>query len=618
MSIWTIECASNGVNGTFAALGLSNLNRTLLSQAADRVSFVADGASVSGDPLFPYNAVCIIRKDGVQWFRGVVTSIPRQGMDSSQQISYELQGPWRHLEKIVYYQTWRLYNSGSGALADDYMTRCILCQHYSDGSPMTTGEQIEDALQSALYLMGVSPQFQIGTIDPGLTVPFDEGLDLTCADVIIRMLRYTPDMVCWFDYTTDPPTLHCRAADSLAALNLSLESNQTIQGVNLTPRYDLQLPGVELIFERTVNATIGGQNLMYSTVTRQRAGNYLSQDAMLSTQQLSGSMLYEIAHILTETWPASLTANDAATKAFIKAHVQALEDVPDADWSVLSASRKVVNIDPDDGTETVTETDDTLARLLREGCEIPEWLTSVSGIPVHVTLQISRTVKGKDGEVVEKKQDQVITFRVTSTDAETKDYGKLIEADMEVVPAGMADALYSSWSRLQYDGQVTLLERDCGSYSPGMVINIAGGRSEWQTMAALIQQVHQLVDLGQTVITVGPQRRISLGDLMDTLRSLRSRKFTMRNKERRTGAVRDRGNILVKGAGNPARKEQAAVDQGERSKLSLSKYGSEDELESRIDLDSETLSDVDTYKVLQKIEKDGVALSTWDWVRAHA
>lgn len=72
--------------------------------------------------------------------------------------------------------------------------------------------QIIEALNWALKPFATSGQFpfQIGTVSPNVDCPIDEVRDITCAEVIHKMLRWTPDAVTWFDYSTSPPTFNCK------------------------------------------------------------------------------------------------------------------------------------------------------------------------------------------------------------------------------------------------------------------------------------------------------------------------------------------------------------------------------------------------------------------------
>ena len=91
----------------------------------------------------------------------------------------------------------------------------------------------------------------IGTITPNAIAPYAEALDESCAAVIQHFLRWTPDAITAFDYTTTPyPTLSIVQRSSAASVTLPAYG-APVSGLELTPRHDLQTPCVQLKFEQT-------------------------------------------------------------------------------------------------------------------------------------------------------------------------------------------------------------------------------------------------------------------------------------------------------------------------------------------------------------------------------
>jgi hypothetical protein len=131
----------------------------------------------------------------------------------------------------------------------------------------------------------------------------------------------------------------------------------------------------------------------------------------------------------------------------------------------------------------------------------------------------------------------VLYTRVTGTDAQTQTYSRLTsETEAEPVPAGLAQALYDATSVLQYDGVLELTETECsGAGAPGVLLNLSGGRAEWATMAAQIQRVEEMLELGLTKITVGPAKHLGQSELTAWLRANRNRRISYRLSERTTG-----------------------------------------------------------------------------------
>ena len=72
------------------------------------------------------------------------------------------------------------------------------------------------------------------------------------------MLRWSPDAVTWFDYTTSPPTFHCDARANLETQPLALNGGDLIRDLRVNPRYDLLTPYVLINYEQTT--TVNGQS----------------------------------------------------------------------------------------------------------------------------------------------------------------------------------------------------------------------------------------------------------------------------------------------------------------------------------------------------------------------
>ena len=238
--IWTLEY--NGTEKTLADWGLAHFTRSLRSQGLDTLTFTADGAAADAAPLFPFQATVTLHRDrtqnsdgsfsgGTPWFRGPVVQIPRAGSPQAEAMQYQVAGPWWYLEHLVFQQPFRAFNGytipndpNSPPLYVDsesdthlFLNLAPINAPTSDGK-INTGQQIIEALNWALkpfVTAMAAPPFQIGEVTPALDVPIDEVRDITCAEVIHKMLRWSPDAVCWFDYTTSPPTFNCKRRSEL-------------------------------------------------------------------------------------------------------------------------------------------------------------------------------------------------------------------------------------------------------------------------------------------------------------------------------------------------------------------------------------------------------------------
>ena len=91
----------------------------------------------------------------------------------------------------------------------------------------------------------------------------------------------------------------------------------------------------------------------------------------------------------------------------------------------------------------------------------------------------------------------------------------------EPVPVNLATDYYNSLATLQWQGTITLKEREgvSGILTMGMRLNLTGGRAAWETMNAVIQRVIYDIDARQTVAEFGPAEQLGASDFLDQLRT---------------------------------------------------------------------------------------------------
>ena len=248
--MWTLTCG--GVTTGAGELGVTDLVRRRVSQGTDVCLVHLDGTSTGGAPTFAPGADVVIARNGVTWFAGRVTAVPASGSQAGRRQVYRLSGPWWFLEQLVAQQQW----SVRGGQATAWTSRLVVGQA-ADGSRLTTGQVLTQALQDAA---AAGAPLQVGVVDPALVAPLDELRDVTCAQVVRAVLRWHPDCVAWFDYTTAPtPTWHCRQRGNLPAVGLDLGRAPVATVREITARHDLAVPAVVLNYEVGVVGTDGSE-----------------------------------------------------------------------------------------------------------------------------------------------------------------------------------------------------------------------------------------------------------------------------------------------------------------------------------------------------------------------
>jgi hypothetical protein len=516
MSEWTLIDAS-GVEKTFSSWGLGKLKRKLTNQAADTVTFSMTGTSYDIDLPFAYADTLKIRRDGVLWFQGRVVKVPRIGKAKSEASSYELDGPWWYLDDLVFQQNWRQladFSNASSGLTTVARSRVIVGQTI-DGEKLDSGAAIREVLAFAI---AQGRPLQIGTVEPGVEIPWDELQDPSCAEVIRKILRWMPDAVAYFDYTTTPPTLHIKLRSSLAPVSVTVNAGAPVESLTIGPRYDLQRSVVVLKYEQT--STVDGTD--YTRIVKDQYPTTADENAigaLVMTLELSGAN-------------ASYQRQSITTSPIAENSV---------DWwkEKLPWLKTLGNIAISGGTRTP----DTLDNELVKGT-VPSWSGKESGtVVVKAYLSYERLqdssldFDASTNPILEQKSDVVLTTRVRATDATSQTFTRLRSfTSGETVPVGLAQALYNSVSSLPYEGELHLKEDECGGVAAvGRSLQLSGGRSEWSAMAAVIQKVEESIDLGETKIKFGPATHLGADDLLGLLRVNRSRRTTYRASERSDG-----------------------------------------------------------------------------------
>ena len=154
--------------------------------------------------LIGKNDVVTVSYKGTQVFRGTVaTRVERQGRGTDRVEDVTVEGPWGLMARLVFRQEWKV--TGSGGTVGESCSHLILNQSPLGALQNMTAQVSEIADYAASKISGMT----VGTISAGTTqLPPDEARDITCSAAIMRTLRFFPQTVCRFDYSTSTPALH--------------------------------------------------------------------------------------------------------------------------------------------------------------------------------------------------------------------------------------------------------------------------------------------------------------------------------------------------------------------------------------------------------------------------
>lgn len=496
--IWKIGTSASGSGGalTTAALNVSSLKITLRNHAEDVATWTCEGDDIDSGARFVYGADISIWKveDGSssRVFRGVVTSIPREGTGPGQCVSYEAKGGWYFLEKAYYTQAWAV---GANNIAQA-KTRVIL--GYGPSGTVTPDQQLADIVRCAA-LAGAPIGYAFAQVS-SVKLPADEQVDLTCADAINRILAWFPDTAVWFEYGGDGLPAMClqRRASRGSSGTVTLPVSGAAESVTATPRYDLLVPGVQIVFE----ITSADSSRKFRNVVVQTAGDATALGAAHFTISLDGghaNWLFNSLHSV------AVSTADLQDPDWWAAKVPELAGWTDVSFSNCSSLPTVGH--------------KTLDKELVRGAVQP-WQDEIAET---VTLWAEVSYTSAEGDVY---ADRRIAVTLTMTDAETGVYGFLQSRQAaEDVPDGLADQVYAAVSHLYYEGRITFVGAAppyVGAYA-GKVINLTGGLYAWESMSSLVQAVEYDVDTGTTTFSFGPPEHLGPQDLCQLAQANRKR-----------------------------------------------------------------------------------------------
>jgi hypothetical protein len=551
---WTL--ATGSTEKTFESWSFGKVKRRRVSQQIDTCTFTHfQSESLNASPVIPIFSQCKIWMNravdlsghftgGTIFFQGLITEIGASGDGGSQSTNYTLSGPWWYLTNKVYKQVWKAWFSAVHAANgstnptptgtqgvdwvidnDNYFiliktSHLVLNQRIPDPTvtlynKSSTGQQIRDAIQFAI---DEGAPIQIGdefpdpnwTIDqaiasntgcPNFDVPLSVEQEVVCSDVIKKMLRWSPDAPIWFDYTTVPPTVHCLQRPFLSASSIPYDTN-TISSLSLTPRYDLQPPCVFIFFELPGD---GGTGRFMQTITESQPDDLPPVNERFGAYE--GTISLQGPTFSSENATVNVTPIDLNNIDFWKLFVPYIGTLTFPQVVVGSAQRG-------DGSHLYPNV------LLPTSGPIASWMSVHSELET-ISVDIKFTLPSGTSVPAHR-----ITHNFIATDAVSKLYSDVkIDSLGEPKPKNLVQAIWDAVKTLHYSGSTVLDNQEPAIFDIGTVLNILSGKTEWETMRAMIVSVTEDIDEGRTTIEFGPPAYLGQSDLMELLRTTRERKI---------------------------------------------------------------------------------------------
>lgn len=498
----------NGQRLIFSEWGITGVVLHQESQGIDTLTFVMPSVQIDDDYLFDYRGtVSLYRDDGagdVRCFYGVVTRRSGQG-SSSESHSYEVSCPAWHLSRLLFQQDWKILKTGAEFPLedDDYETiqlGHILLNVTTLGAKTGTAAQLEAILDVAIARG--APMAYDETGFPDVDAPIDEIRNVTIGECIQRELRWAPDCVWYWDYSTDPyPTMHIRRRSALEAKALNITEGRRVESIQMDPRDDLLLDGVILRYRFTSRVN----DAILKSLVILKAPNDAVQPGVAVLDQdidLEGSTYTYIES------PLATEAIDADNVDWWKARIDPLSKSNIKELTIVAGSVTRNSSHPYE---------------IRRG-QYADWMGGNCSED-SIQAQFSYTIVDDAGNEIKKITGQTFSHHCNVTDRPSGAYRSTEEdTPAEPIPTNLHTYLYQAASVLHYDGQIVLTDDECpGDINVGNVLNISDSRPEWANMRALVQSVTMDLDNRRTTIQVGPPKHLGHADIIELLRVTRFR-----------------------------------------------------------------------------------------------
>jgi hypothetical protein len=496
---------------TLAAAEIENVSLVYRANGMDELSFDVPGDMLA-DELFAFGSPIALRYDTTIRFRGRMNTLPRQGVGSQEYVSYRAVAGWWWLDQITYAQQWQTMRTTDNELVSAPKPRIIIGQTDA-GERRSLSAEIEAVVD---YAIARGAPIAKGTIDAGPIAPFSEHMNMRCSEVIMQCMRFMPDRLCYFDHSTSPyPTFNCRLISSLTAANVDIE-NVDAENVALTPRYDINVPGIRITYEQS--HSYDGRD--YESQTVDAAGDTDDARCVDLLFELAGSAAtFMKQKVVVGAYPEAPYTD----KAFWKGAFSWLEKVADDDLTIDSVNRS--------GEEDYTS-------FLQDG-SLQEWMSGVAFEDEVWTVKVSYVRRNDDGAALETVESKEMKITLRSTNATSREYRRLSSfAAAEAIPSGVATALFNSWSHLHWAGSVVVTEAEASfSVGPWRKLNLINGLSAWATMGAAVQEVVIDLDRGTSRLKTGPSGVLEAEALISLFRACHARRFAWRAASRTTALV---------------------------------------------------------------------------------
>lgn len=479
-----------------------DVNRHVLNQGTDALSFKME-ASNKG---FKCDDIIEIFKDEKRWFYGRIIQIPCKYSATEAAKKYLVSGPNWYLEHLIYQQPWQYFNNAKNETVISVSRSLCLLGQDKNGTSINAEKCLMEIIH---YCVEHGAPFQLGKIEGfNFFFPCETIKDCSCMEVIQKILRWTPDAVCWYDYATDKPALNFSRQKFLETSAISIHR---LNQFSLIPRNDLKLNAVVLKYEHSNS----DENGSWKTTTIDCFPKNCEHEAintLILTIELEGTHTH-----VQEQW-VQIQPIQTDSIEWWKQHFPTLKNIPDSAIKINSIQRS-----------------SELPNELIEGAIAP-WMHCQAQYET-ITAQISYDF---DNISV---SNQSFVLKICSTDALSKTYRHCICLSEGVKPPkNLAKILYESTQCLHYEGYAHFESDELIKSYLGKKINFLHGDKAWEELSIPIQEEKINLDTGSVELKFGAPKQLGPNDLIQLMHSNRLRSISndpnMRFAKKASGQLR--------------------------------------------------------------------------------
>lgn len=247
-AVWNLVVGRAGFPGyqagSLGSFGIENPQCTFRSMDDDEFTFEMKQSATS-DPAFAWGLPVALYKvaAGVTtcWFIGTITRQTTVANAQTEAVKYVCSGPWWQFKRQLWQPLCNVYNPTTCLLSPLPISKVVLFQDPNSGASITTGQQISNIITyAAAQGIPVAP----GSLPIFVTVPLEETRDILLSDAIRRCMQWTPDGVCWFNYSSGAAVFNAAQRALLAGVTINLANVNLVVDIDLVERNDLVPGGV--------------------------------------------------------------------------------------------------------------------------------------------------------------------------------------------------------------------------------------------------------------------------------------------------------------------------------------------------------------------------------------